>query len=266
MSLKSWRLIQRGPTSASHGTRLSPHPPIPPHPPINQSQPNSHPGHINSKGFWEITIFFINLISWPGDLLVRVQPVEQSLTSPKIDLWDAQEAGLKDGLSKSLAMPAIKERDGGIISGQPVMERLIFSTGWLLKTIENYWKVLKSIEKKTLSSSQPWGAMWGSPELWGCWSILWVTCMWRWPGRLKWFGMRKAITSHCEQWEFMQQMNNTKICLYESKGVGWRLRGGDSEETILQEIPPLPFSLLLSVGGPRSFHLRDVVEMSKTKV
>ena len=71
-----WRLIQRGPTSTSHGTRLSPHPPIPPHPPINQSQPNSHPGHINSKGFWEITIIFINLISWPGDLLVRVQPVE----------------------------------------------------------------------------------------------------------------------------------------------------------------------------------------------
>ena len=48
-----------------------PHP-TPPHPPINQSQPNSHPGHINSKGFWEITIIFINLISWPGDLLNKL--------------------------------------------------------------------------------------------------------------------------------------------------------------------------------------------------
>ena len=143
-------------------------------------------------------------------------------------------------------MPAIKERDGGIISGQPVMERLIFSTGWLLKTIENYWKLLKTIDKKTLSSSQPWGAMWGSPELWGCWSILWVTCMWRWPGRLKWFGMRKAITSHCEQWEFMQQMNNTKICLYESKGVGLTAEGWGQwgDNTARNSSPPfLTFTL-----------------------
>ena len=48
----------------------------------------------------------------------------------------------------------------------------------------------------------------------------------------------------------------------DSQGQG----GLKTAETKCSGIPSLPFPLLLSVGGRGSFHLRDVVEMSKTKV
>ena len=66
---------------------------------------------------------------------------------------------------------------------------------------------------------------------------------------------------------FMKYSKTLGLNIVSAKMDSQEGQGGlETAETKCSGIPSLPFPLLLSVGGRGSFHLRDVVEMSKTKV